>query len=84
MDWKEWTDSMATMFTRHHSLDFFLWGYIKNIVYRTKVWDMTDLKQRISNAIATFDEAMLQQIWQEIECLLDALRATNDAHIEVY
>ena len=66
------------------SLDFFLWGYVKDIVYQTKVRDMTNLKQRISNAIATIDEAMLQQTWQEIEYHLDVLRATNGAHIEVY
>ena len=65
-------------------LDFFLWGYVKNIVYLTKVRDMTDLRQRISNAIAAIDEAMLQRTWQEIEYRLDVLRATNGAHIEVY
>ena len=65
-------------------LAFFLWGYVKDIGYRTKVRDMTDLKQRISNAIATIDEAMLQRTWQEIEHHLDVLRATNGAHIEVY
>ena len=65
-------------------LDFFLWGYIKDIVYRTKVQDITDLKQRISNAIATIDEAMLQRTWQEIEYRLDVLRLTNGAHIEMY
>ena len=57
---------------------------VKDIVYRTKVRDITDLRQRISNAIATIDEAMLQQTWQEIEYRLDVLRATNGAHIEVY
>ena len=50
----------------------------------TKLRDMTDLKQRISNAIATIDEAMLQRTWQEIEYRLDMLRATNGAHIKVY
>ena len=65
-------------------LDFFLWGYVKDIVYPTKVRDMTDLRQRISNAIAAIDEAMLQRTWQEIEYRLDVLRATNGAHIEVY
>ena len=53
-------------------------------MYRTKVRDMTDLRQRISNAIVTIDEAMLQRTWQEMECRLDVLRATNGAHIEVY
>jgi hypothetical protein len=59
-------------------LDFFLWGYVKDIVYRTKVRDITNLKQRIT------DEGMLQRTWQEIEYRLDVLRATNGAHIEVY
>ena len=45
---------------------------------------MNDLKQRISIAIATIDETMLQQTWQEIEYCLDVHCATNGAHIEVY
>ena len=64
-------------------LDFFLWDYVKDIVYRTKVQDKTDLKQRISNAIATIDEDM-QRTWQEIEYRLDVFRLTNGAHIEMY
>ena len=84
MDWKGWANSMATTFTRHHSLDFFLWGFVKDIVYKTKVRDIDDVEQRISNAMTTIDEAMLQQTWQEIEYRLDVLRATNGAHIEVY
>ena len=46
--------------------------------------DITNLKQRITDAIATIDEGMLQRTWQEIEYCLDMLRATNSAHIEVY
>ena len=56
----------------------------KSDVQTTKVRDIDDLKQRISNAITTIDEAMLQRTWQEIEYLLHVLRATNGAHIEVY
>ncbi|XP_029653233.1 uncharacterized protein LOC115226371 [Octopus sinensis] len=65
-------------------LDFFLWGYVKDIMYQTKIWDIADLKQRIRNAITTVDEAILQRTWQEIEYCLDVLQATNGAHIEVY
>jgi len=49
-----------------------------------KVRHIDDLKRRISNAITTIDEAMLQRTWQEIEYRLDVLRATNGAHVEVY
>ena len=66
------------------SLDFFLWGYVKDMVYRTKVRDITELKQRISNAIDTSDEAMLQRTRQKIEYRLDVLRVTNGVHIEMY
>ena len=52
-------------------------------MYRTKIRDVTDLKQRITDAIATIGEAMLQRTWQEIEYRLDVLRATKGAHLEV-
>ena len=84
MDWKGWTDSMATTFTRHHSPGLLSLGLRKGYCVSNKNTDMTDLNQKISNAIATIDEAMLQRTWQEIEYRLDVLRATNGAHIEVY
>jgi hypothetical protein len=58
-------------------LDFFLWCYVKDIVYQTKVREVTNLKQRITDAIATIDEGMLQRTWQEIEYRLDMIRASN-------
>ncbi|XP_053190849.1 upstream-binding protein 1 isoform X1 [Scomber japonicus] len=48
----------------------------------TEIRDINDLKQKITDAIATIDEAMLQRTWQEIEYRLDVLRATNGPHIE--
>ena len=60
------------------------WGYVIDIVYRTKVRDITNLKQRITDAIATIDEGMLQRTWQEIEYRFYVLRATNGAHTVVY
>ena len=65
-------------------LNFFLWGYVKDIVHRTKVHDITDLKQRISNAIATINEDMLQRTWQEIKYQLDVLCLSNDAQTKMY
>jgi hypothetical protein len=34
-------------------LDFFLWGYVKNIVYQVKMNDLQHLKARITDAVAT-------------------------------
>jgi hypothetical protein len=64
-------------------LDFFLWGYVRDIVYRTKVRNIDDLKHRIAEAIATIDAQILEKTWAEIEYRLDVLRATKGAHIEL-
>ena len=64
-------------------LDFFLWGYVKDIVYRTKVKDISDLKERIIAAVNTIDDEMLRKTWTEIENRLCILFAANGAHIEI-
>ena len=59
------------------SLDFFLWGYVKDKVFSTPVPDITNLKARITDAFATITEDMLENTWREIYCRLDVLRATK-------
>ena len=65
-------------------LDFFLWGYVKNRVYRTPVRDVETLQSRIIEVLATVNKEMLENTWREIEYRLDILRAINGAHVEVY
>ena len=65
-------------------LDFFLWGYVKDIVYQTKVKDINDLQHRIIYANHTVTVDMLARTWQEIEYWLYIVRATDGAHVEVY
>ena len=64
--------------------DFFLWGYVKDIVYRTKVRDVNDLQKRIIQALDTIIVDMPARTWLETEYRLDILRATDGAHVEVY
>ena len=64
-------------------LDFFLWGYVKHIVYRTKVRDVGDLQQRIIEALDTVTVNMLARTWLETEYRLDILCATDGARVEV-
>ncbi|KAJ4447807.1 hypothetical protein ANN_09815 [Periplaneta americana] len=59
-------------------LDFFFWGYIKDIVYKTVVADLEDLRRRIVAACATVTPEMLQNAWQELEYRLDICRATRE------
>jgi hypothetical protein len=63
--------------------DFFLWGYVKDIVYKTPVDSLDELKFRIVTAIETVPPQMLENTRGETECLLDTLRAMKGAHVEV-
>ena len=65
-------------------VDSFLWGYIKNIVYAEKIRNIQQLQERITSAIETVTQDMIQKTWQEIEFRLDVSRATNGAHTEMY
>jgi hypothetical protein len=64
-------------------LDFFLWGYIKAIVYKTLVTSLDELKLRIVAAIETVTPQMLENTWREIEYRLDILSSMKGAHVEV-
>jgi hypothetical protein len=58
-------------------LDFFLRGYIKDIVYNAPVTSLSELKLRIVTAIKTITLQMLENTWQEIGYCLNILRATK-------
>jgi len=53
-------------------------------VYRRKVRDLADLRQRDIEADEIITAHMLINTWQELEYRLDIFRATTGAHIEVY
>ena len=83
MDWERWSDTLATMISGYHPLDFFLLGYVQDKVFSTPVPDITNLKARITEPFATITEDMLENTWREIDYRLDVLRATKEAHAEV-
>ena len=62
-------------------LDFFLWRYVKDKVFWTRVADITNLKARITDGIATVTEDMLENTWRETDYRLDVLRATNGTYV---
>ena len=53
-------------------------------MYRRKVRDVADLRQRIIEAVELLTPHMLLNMWQELEYRLDICRATTGAHVEVY
>jgi hypothetical protein len=64
-------------------LDFLLWGFVKDRVYATPVPDIATLRTRIAAVLERVDAAMLQRVWIELEYLLDVLRPTKGAHVEL-
>ncbi|KAJ4428453.1 hypothetical protein ANN_24490 [Periplaneta americana] len=62
--------------------DFFLWGFVKDQVYRTPVRDLADLQERIYAAVNNVTPQMLHNTWVEVEYRLDISRATNGSHVE--
>ena len=63
-------------------LNFFLWGFVKDNVYRRRVSNIDDLKARITTAIASVDAEVLPASWREINYRLGILRASKGAHVE--
>jgi hypothetical protein len=65
-------------------MDFFFWGYIKDIVYSERVKSLPDLRRRITVAIAAVPVGVLSRVWGEVEFRFDIYRAVNGAHIELH
>ncbi|GBN17145.1 hypothetical protein AVEN_149678-1 [Araneus ventricosus] len=57
------------------SLDFCLWGYVKQHMYSERINDINHLKQRITDVTPD----VLTRVWEELDYRLDVCRATNGA-----
>jgi hypothetical protein len=64
-------------------LEFFLWVYIKHIVYKTPVTSCNELKLRIVAAIDTVTLQMLENTWRGIKYHFNFLCAMKGAYVEV-
>jgi len=64
-------------------LDFFLWGYVKNLVYKVKNNDLQQLKADIRDPMAIVIHNMLQNTWTEVKYHLNICRATSCFCIEI-
>jgi hypothetical protein len=63
---------------------FFFWDYVKDQIFRPKVDSVVELRAGINNATASATPQTKENPWREMEYRLNILRATNDAHIEMY
>ena len=63
--------------------DFFLWGYVIGLVFVLPLpANIEEMKERITAALETVSEDMLQLVWYELEYRLNVCRVTSGAHIE--
>ena len=75
---------MAATLPSYHTIGFFPVGLCKGYRLPNQVRDVSDLPQRIIEALDTVTVDMLARTWLKIEYRLDILRATDGAHVEVY
>ena len=62
-------------------LIFFLWGFVKDKIFRTPVHYLADLQERIYAAVNNVTSQMRHNTWIEVEYRLDISRATNGNHV---
>ena len=63
-------------------LDFFLWGHLKSVVYKTPVADVNELKQRIKDECGKITPEMLKNARKEFEARLFHCQAALGAQFE--
>lgn len=63
-------------------LDFYLWGYVKDIVYTNRPTTPVDLKQRIRDAIANIPAVVLRSVIGNFQRRLELCLNENGGNIE--
>jgi hypothetical protein len=62
--------------------DFFLWGYVKDVVYvPPPPNDLQELRHHIITAVTTINRDMLERVWTELDYQIDVCRVTRSSHI---
>jgi len=65
-------------------LDFFLWGYLKSIVYKTRPADIDELKRRITAACQSISGEVFRNVREECENRLYYCLQQNGQHFEQF
>ncbi|GFW27273.1 transposable element Tc3 transposase [Trichonephila clavipes] len=62
-------------------LDYFLWGYVKSLVYADKPQTLDHLEGNIRRVIADIRPQMLEKVIENWTSRLDYIRASRDSHM---
>ncbi|GFW25618.1 hypothetical protein TNCV_1308791 [Trichonephila clavipes] len=60
-------------------LDYFLWGYVKSLVYADKPQTLDHLEDNIRSVIADIRPQMLEKVIENWTSRLDYIRASRDS-----
>jgi hypothetical protein len=63
---------------------YFLWGFMKYVVYASEVRELRHLRERINTSVVVATPKMIQQTWNEIEYRPYVCRATDGTHIGIF
>lgn len=63
-------------------LDFFLWGHIKNLVYKNRPQNIEDLQQRIMHEISSIAPNILLDTLQNFVHRIHYCQEVNGGHFE--
>jgi len=63
-------------------LDFFLWGYVKDLVYKERPTTEENMRQRIIDAFAKITPAMLRDVERSFQTRIDRCLEKNGRHFE--
>lgn len=63
--------------------DFFVWSFVKDQVYKTKVSNVYQLGLKINAASCTITNEMPHREWSELDNRIDYLFGIKDCHVEI-
>ena len=63
-------------------LDFFLWGFVKELVYQTPIENEQDLRNRIGEACRSITPQMLARVRRSFLRRVEECEANNGGHFE--
>ncbi len=64
------------------SLDFFLWGFVKDKVYAGQIRSLQHLETRITRAVRSVDAETLSKVWENVRARMDCVIRQQGKHIE--
>jgi hypothetical protein len=73
---------LATTISGPNTPDYFLWGYLKQVVYSNRPQTIDDLKQNIEVAISNISQETLKKVARNMVTRVNTCYAENGGHFQ--